>query len=137
MAALFSPLGLPPLPGLFLHQKVPAKLEAESSGEGDGRKDDSFILHLLLKFLLKMKVKGAGRSFALIVFPSFTHVLAQRSRTKARRFFFMCFLQTVSIADLVLSCYCILTNNNILWGHFISKSACMIPLSPHCSFNNS
>lgn len=43
----------------------------------------------------------------------------------------------VSIAELVLSHYCILTTNNNLWGHFISKSARMIPLSPHCSFSNS
>lgn len=75
MAAPFFPLGLPPLQGLFLHQKVPAELEAESSGEADGRKDDSFLLDLLLKFLLKTEVKAAGRSFALIVFPSFARVL--------------------------------------------------------------
>lgn len=74
--APFSPLGLSPLQGLFLHQKVPAKLAAESSGEGNERKGDSFLQDSLLKFLLKMKVKGAGRSFTLIVFPSFAHKLA-------------------------------------------------------------
>lgn len=76
MLAPFSLLGLPPLQGLFLHQKVPAKLAAESSGEGNERKGDTFLQDLLLRFLLKMKVKGAGRSFKLIVFPSFAHELA-------------------------------------------------------------
>lgn len=93
-------------------------LLCESSGEGNGRKDDSFLPDSLLKFLLIKKVKATGRSFGLVVFPSFTHV---------------CFLQ----AELVLARYCVLAMNNIPWGHFISKSTCMITLSPRCSFSSS
>lgn len=105
-----------------------SQLEAERSGEGRGRKEDSFLLHSILVSSQNESTSGGQGPCACclsLLRPCVCSTL--NAPTKPRRFSSVRSLRTLSITEPVLSRYCLLANGNILWGHFISKSACMIP----------